>query len=137
MSVIESYFRPLKELRHSPEFAFEISAIPGDVEVLQLLVEGHEDIPIYMSISQSQLLCIAHLFREQDVNPEKELDMLRTMIAMNIPMPLSSFGKMRDLYVVFGAMAADSLLDDVVLELRTLSDNAIEAHRVMAEFLKE
>ena len=137
MPVIEAYHAALKKIAQHDDFPFNVSPIHGEVEVLQIVVKGREDNPIYMSISQSQLLCIAHLFREEDVKPEQELPMLRKMIAMNIPMPLSSFGKMRDLYVVFGALAADSALDDVLLELKTLSDNALEASRLLEPFLRQ
>lgn len=136
MSVIDSYFKQLRNAGNDEAFPFTVAAMPGEVDILQVVPEACADIPIYMSISKSQLLCIAHLFREQDVNLDKELEMLRVMVEMNIPMPLSSFGKTSDLYVVFGAMAADSSFDDVLFELKTLCDNAREAYRMMAPFLK-
>ncbi|MCC7259855.1 MAG: DUF2170 family protein [Alphaproteobacteria bacterium] len=137
MSVIDEYFEVLSEAgrREDADFQFSVTPIQGEVEVLQVTVRGRERLPIYMSISGSQLLCVAHLFPDERVRAELRSEMMEAMLLMNIPMPLSSFAKMGDLYVVFGAMATESPVEDILLELNTLSENSIEAMNSMARFL--
>ena len=57
------------------------------------------------------------------------------MLEMNVPLPLSSFGKVGDHYVVFGALAAGSTIEDVVTELEVLSDNTLEAIEIVGPYL--
>ena len=54
---------------------------------------------------------------------------------MNVPLPLTSFGKVGDRYVVFGALAAGSTIEDVVTELEVLSDNTLEAIEIVGPYL--
>ena len=55
---------------------------------------------------------------------------------MNIPMPLSAFAKVEDKYVVFGALSINSTLEDIELEIVTLSDNSLEVISEMDTYLK-
>lgn len=114
---------------------FDVQIIPGEVEVLQIIVGGLEEVPVYLSITDSQLLCIAYLWDESEVNQEKRGDMLETMLSMNIPMPLSSFARIADKYAIFGAMAVTSSFDDIAHEVIVLSENTVEALSALEEFL--
>ncbi len=117
-------------------FLFEVNTIPGDVDVLQVVVEDRDELPIFVSASESQLLCIAYLFRENEVREDAIADMHRAMLASNVPMPLSSFAVIDDQYVVFGALSVNSGIEDIVHELETLASNAADAIEAMQSFLK-
>ena len=54
---------------------------------------------------------------------------------MNIPMPLSSFSKIGDKYVIFGALSINSSFHDIEHELGVLSNNAMEIIDDMGEYL--
>jgi uncharacterized protein YjfI (DUF2170 family) len=54
---------------------------------------------------------------------------------MNIPMPLSSFSKIGDKYVIFGALSIGSTFDDIEHELAVLNNNAIEVIDDMSDYL--
>ena len=82
------------------------------------------------------MLCITYLFTEEEVKPEKRAEMLEEMLELNIPIPLSAFAKIGDRYVIFGAMAVNSSLEEISHELVTLSENAVEAITALEEFLK-
>jgi len=114
---------------------FDVQIIPGEVEVLQIIVGGLEEVPVYLSITDSQILCIAYLWDESEVNQKKRGDMLETMLSMNIPMPLSSFARIADKYTIFGAMAVTSSFDDIAHEVIVLSENTVEALSALEEFL--
>lgn len=118
-------------------FAFSLRRIDGPMTVLQVDVRDMDTVPMFVSVSGEQLLCIAQLFADADVVPEKRTSMLEKMLEWSIPMPLSSYGKLGDAYVVFGALTADASADEIILELRNLSENAIEARKVMQEYLRK
>jgi hypothetical protein len=116
-------------------FNFNCTPINGDIDVLQVEVVGREEIPIFISISDNQILCIAYLWGEDEIKKDLKIDMMEAMLEMNIPMPLSSFAKIEDKYVAFGALSVNSSLDDIELEVVTLSDNSLEVIAEMDSYL--
>jgi uncharacterized protein YjfI (DUF2170 family) len=126
------------ELRGGLDFEFQ--PLPGEQEVLQVLVEDREELPIFLTMADNQLLCICHLFAEHEIKSDKRCDMTDLMLDMNMPMPLSSFGRTevgdgKHMYVVFGALSLNSSAEDIALEISTLSANAIDAIEVLSEYL--
>lgn len=117
-------------------FNFDCTPINGEIDVLQVEINGREEIPIFISISDNQILCISYLWGESEVKLHSKAEMLESMLNTNIPMPLSSFAKIEDKYVVFGALSINSTLEDIELEIATLSDNSLEAIDVMSSYLK-
>ncbi len=116
-------------------FSFDCQLIPGEVDVLQVSVSERGELPIYVSASDTQILCIVYLWQERDVRSETRTAMMEAMLDMNIPIPLSSFARLDDHFVLFGAMRREASLDAIVTELVTLSENAFDATDGMAEFL--
>ena len=115
---------------------FDCQPIGGEVDVLQVTVNGREEIPIFISVSEDQILCISYLWGDDEVLPERRAEMLEAMLEMNIPMPLSSFAMIGDKYVVYGALAISSSLSEIEHEVAVLSDNSLEVIDEMADFLK-
>ncbi len=116
-------------------YQIECQPIPGEVDVLQVTVDSREEVPIFVSIAEDQILCIAWLFEEDEVDQSRKAEMNESMLAMNMPMPLSSFAKIDQRYVVFGALSVKSSMEDICHELVILSNNTIDALEVMTEFL--
>ncbi|MDK1025384.1 MAG: DUF2170 family protein [Gammaproteobacteria bacterium] len=116
-------------------YDFECQPIPGDVDVLQITVEDFEEIPCYVSVTDTQILCITYLMGEDEVNPETRAEMMEEMLELNIPMPLSSFSKIGERYVLFGALSINSSFDDMCQEIITLCENSVEAITALEEFL--
>jgi uncharacterized protein YjfI (DUF2170 family) len=114
---------------------YEFSPIPGEVEVVQVTFKDREECPIYLTESNSQMICICYLWRDEEVIPDKRTQMLESMLDMNIPMPLSSFGRIGEWYAIFGALDQNSTADSIIKELTVLSDNAIDALDAMSEYL--
>lgn len=117
-------------------FLFEVNPIPGDIEVLQIIIEDREELPIFISASEEQVLCITYLFKEEEVKPDAIDEMNGAMLSTNISMPLSAFAKIDNQYVIYGALSVKSELEDIVHEIEVLSGNAIEAIEAMSEYLK-
>ena len=117
-------------------YDFDYQIIPGEEEVLQISLKGREEIPVYLTLTDTQILCITYLWSESEVKPELRNEMIALMLDMNIPMPLSSFSRIGDQYAVFGALSLNSKMEDIAHEIVTLSDNTLDAIEVMSDYLK-
>lgn len=115
--------------------AFNCLPIDGEQPVLRVEVSELEDLPIFVTASATQLLCIVYLFREDEIDRSKIPELNQYLLELNVPMPLSSFAKIDDYFVVFGALATDSSLNNVMLELVTLAQNATSALPALEDFL--
>jgi len=118
----------------APEF--DVEQIPGEIPTFSVSVDGREELPIYISATDEEVLCICHLFHVDEVKSETEAEMNKVMLSMNIPMPLSSFGINGNHYVVFGAMSAKSDIHELAHELVTLSNNSLDAIEALSDYLK-
>ena len=114
---------------------FDCQPISGEVDVLQITLIGREELPVFVSVTDDQVLCITYLWGAQEVKKDCIADMHESMLEMNIPMPLSSFSKIGDKYVVFGALSINSTFDDIEHELVVLNNNALEVIDDMSEYL--
>ena len=114
---------------------FDCQPISGEVDVLQITILGREELPIFVSVTDDQILCISYLWGADEVKTECVHTMHESMLEMNIPMPLSSFSKIGDKYVVFGALSINSTFEDIEHELAVLSNNALEVIDDMSDFL--
>ena len=115
--------------------SFDCQPISGDVDVLQISILGREELPVFISVTDDQILCISYLWGTEEVKPASLNAMHESMLEMNIPMPLSSFSKIGDKYVVFGALSINSSFDDIEHELTVLSNNAVEVIDDMSDYL--
>jgi len=114
---------------------FDCQPISGEVDVLQITLLGREELPIFVSVTDDQILCISYLWGTDEVKADCVITMHESMLEMNIPMPLSSFSKIGDKYVVFGALSINSTFKDIEHELAVLSNNAMEVIDDMSDYL--
>jgi len=114
---------------------FDCQPISGEVDILQISIVGREELPVFISVTDDQILCITYLWGIEEVKKDSLIQMHESMLEMNIPMPLSSFSKIGDKYVVFGALSINSTFEDIEHELAVLSNNAIEVIDDMGDYL--
>ena len=115
--------------------AFNCLPIQGDQEVLQVTLSDQDEIPLYVTITETQILCIAYLFKESEVNSDKLSELNNFCLQLNVPMPLSAFAKIGEQYVLFGALSTQSHFEDIQKELVTLGENASEALEALEDYL--
>ena len=134
---LEKIINSVLELDLEAAHGISISSrvLEGDAPVAEVLVEGREELPIYLTISDTQLLCICYIASESEINADKRCEMMETMLEVNVPMPLSAFAKIDDRYAIFGAMSLSSTAEDIALELAYLSDNSMDAIDALDEYL--
>ncbi len=115
---------------------FESFIIPGDQDVLQVIVDGNDDLPIYVTKTEEQILCICYLFGQAEVKSALTAELNETLLRLNVPVPLSSFAIIDDKYSIFGALSVNSSFDDITHELVALADNAEEALEAVEDYLE-
>lgn len=113
-----------------------LQPIAGDVPVVQVSIEGRQELPIFVTSSDSQLLCMCYLWADDEVRPERRAELLQTLLELNPAVPLSSFGRVGDRFVLFGALSRQARTQDIAEEIVVLSDNALDALDALSEFLK-
>ncbi len=113
----------------------QLQPIPGDVPVIQVSIEGREELPIFITSSDSQVLCMCYLWTDAEVQPERRTELLVTLLELNPSVPLSSFGRIGERYVLSGALSRDAHVADVAKDVAVLSDNALDALDALSEFL--
>ena len=115
-------------------YGFAVTNLDGE-DALEVVVEDRVEFPILVWFDGEQLLAVTYLWDESQVRPDSRTEMLAALLELNVPLQLSSFGKIRDRYVLFGALAANSTLDHITTELEVLSDNTLEAIEIIAPYL--
>ncbi len=108
-----------------------------DVEMLRLEIQDREELPIFVTIDDEQLLCISYLWTEEEIKQERREELLEVLLTINLPMPLSAFGKVQDRYILFGALSLRASDEDVVEEISVLSDNTLNALDLVQEYLHD
>lgn len=116
--------------------AVDLQPIPGDVPVVQVSIDGRQELPIFVTRSDSQVLCLCYLWSDAEVLPERRTELLQTLLDLNPSVPLSSFGRVGERYVLLGALAADARVEDIAHDVAVLSDNALDALTALQDFLK-
>ncbi|MBV7314688.1 YjfI family protein [Shewanella sp. NIFS-20-20] len=114
---------------------FDCYPIAGDVEVLQVNIIGREELPIFLSVTDNQILCITYLWGKDEVIADKQFEMMAAMLELNIPMPLSAFASIDNKYVLYGALSTHADIDQIAQELTVLSDNCLEVIDEMTDYL--
>lgn len=109
---------------------------PDGVPVMRICIEGQEEIPVFVTASPTQVLCICYLWTEDEIKPERRAEMMEAMMDLNIAIPLSNFGRIAGHYVIYGALAHDADADSIATDVAMVADNALEALDVFNEFLK-
>jgi uncharacterized protein len=112
-----------------------LQPIPGDVPVIQVSIEGRAELPIFITCSDTQILAICYLWTDDEVKPAMRVELMETLLGLNMSVPLSSFGRVDKRYVLYGSLARDARVEDIAQDVAALSDNALDALEAMSEFL--
>ncbi|MBV1910920.1 MAG: YjfI family protein [Kangiellaceae bacterium] len=115
---------------------FSCLTIEGDYKVLRVEVSELEEMPIFLTITETQILCISYLFNKDEIFEAKQAELNQYLLELNVPMPLSAFAVIDDYYAIFGALSCGSTLDSVSDELVTLAANSIDSLQALEEFIK-
>ena len=132
---IQDYSIRISQHRTLEGYTFDCQIIDGEVEVLQVEIDGVEGFPVFLTKTNSPILCIVYLWAESEVKEEMRVEMLEMMLDTSISIPLSAYARVGDRFVLYGALSVSSNLDEVIEEIVTLNENAIDVVSAMEEFL--
>jgi len=106
-----------------------VRVLEGADPVLQITMHEFGDLPIFLSIGGEQIVVSALLW-PVDEQPDRHAFNEFLLKAQKL-VPLSNFGittvSERDYYEIFGELSCRTTLQTVLIELRTLAENAIRA----------
>ncbi len=132
---IDDYAIRLSQHRTTEGFTFDCLNIDGEVSVLQIDMNGFDGFPVFLTKTKNQILCIVYLWEENEILPEKRVEMLEMMLDTSISIPLSAYARVGNRYVIYGALSSSSSFDKIVEEIVTLNENAIDVVSALEDFL--
>ncbi len=126
----ESLFMALEGTEAATSGIIRFELVRGADDSIAATMVEFGDLSIVMSVGTEQLLAQVLLWPVDSLKDPAAF--ATTALRTHKLMPLSTFGITTgpdgvDYYELFGALSASSKLGNVVLELETLADNAIEA----------
>ena len=111
--------------------------LPEAEGALQVILTEAGDLEITLVLSEDQIYVSTPLVTGQQVQDRAAFN--DACLRLNPINPLSNLGLAsvdgEDVYVVFGELSADSTEAQIVLEIRTLGVNAIDAIETLTPFL--
>lgn len=116
---------------------FAVDLFDGEQAVIRVSLEGREELPIYITVDESQILCVSYLWGEQEVIENKRVELLETMLKLNVSIPLSAFSIIQNQYILVGSLSPESDIYDLLREIEVLSDNTLDAIEAVSDYLKE
>jgi uncharacterized protein YjfI (DUF2170 family) len=91
--------------------------------------------PFLISSTNLQWVVVAEICVESALDPERLHALHRLLLEMNLTLPLSSFARMGDSYVLFGALALDASIEEMITEICTLKANIGIAQALLQPFM--
>jgi uncharacterized protein YjfI (DUF2170 family) len=116
---------------HAVTTAGEMTArvVEGSDPVLMVTAHSHGDLELFVNVSEAQIAASVLLWPCDE--QENRAAFNEFLLKAQKLVPLSNFGigtvDGRDFYELFGELATTSSLEVIVIELRALAENAIEA----------
>lgn len=104
-------------------------------ETLKVTCSNNPDAVIFVAASDEQILTVTPLFAQADIQEEKRSDFNEVLLRLSPVLPLSSVGLQDDQYILFGAMAVGTLLDNIAYELECQVSNYDDVMVALSEYL--
>jgi uncharacterized protein YjfI (DUF2170 family) len=126
---VKGLAQALQDTKLTRDGEMTVRLLEGAEPVLQVTMHEFGDLPIFLSAGADQIVVSALLW-PVDEQPDRAAFNEFLLKAQKL-VPLSNFGITtvgdRDWYELFGELACKTTLQTVLIELRTLADNAIRA----------
>lgn len=113
-----------------------LRVLEGAEPVLLATMNEYGDLPIYLSVGGAQIVCSVLLW---PVSEQKDADRFNTfLLKAQRVVPLSNFAITtvdgQDVYELMGELSCKTTLQTILIELRTLAENAIDATELRETF---
>jgi len=115
--------------------AIRAEVVDAGEQLIKVELEEREEFPIMLDIAEDQITAVVNLWGQNEVKEGAEAEMMSVMLSMNVALPLSAFAKTGGTYQLFGAMSANTVMENIVEEINVLSDNTLEVVDALGEYL--
>ncbi len=126
---VKSLSQALAESRLVRDGELTARVLEGAEPVLQIVMHEFGDLPIFLSAGAEQIVVSALLWPVDEQKDQAAFNVF--LLKAQKLVPLSNFGITtvagRDYYELFGELSCKTTLQTVIIELRTLAENAIRA----------
>ena len=126
---VKSLSQALQDSRLPRDGEMTVRVLEGAEPVMQITMHEHGDLPVYLSIGADQIVVSALLWPCDEQKDRAAFN--EFLLKAQKLVPLSNFGITtvggRDYYELMGELSCKTTLQTVLIELRTLADNAIRA----------
>lgn len=105
-------------------------------DVILVIMENFGDLPILVTVGETQIVMKVDLYPVSAAeNKELANDVF---LRMNDTLPMSNISIYsdadgNDIYALSGQMAVSTMIENIILELDVLADNALELHDVVKD----
>ena len=135
----ESLLEALKQSEPVTAGDIEVSLVEGADSGILVTMKEFGDLPLLMSVSGSQIIVDTLLWPVEEADDTAAFNEM--ILKTHKLFPLSTFGIVagpdgRDYYEMFGSLSSGSILETVIFEIETLSDNAMQAAEAYQSELK-
>lgn len=116
-----------------------IEIIDGIDACLHIIMHEYGDLPLFLSISNQQIIVEALLWPVDRVKEPAKFNEEILCTRKLFPLSTIAIEKTGDgslNYIMYGALSSSSLLSNIIYELETLSDNVIKATEAYEHFIK-
>jgi len=120
---------------HLTDEGTRFDAVLSDDDVLEVICSSNEEFPINIVKTETQLLAITPLFSVAEVQADKLNELNEELLFISPAIPLSSLGRQGDTYILFGAMALNTVFDNIVHELEVQAENTLDVLQVVEPLL--
>ncbi|MFT5611930.1 MAG: hypothetical protein ACI9WC_000957 [Arenicella sp.] len=96
--------------------------------------EAPESVIIIVA-TDNQLLSITPLIAVSSVDPERVDELNKTLLTLSLPLALSSIGIQDERYVLFGSMAINTTIENVIHEIEVQTSNYDDVMEAFDEFI--
>ena len=115
--------------------AIRAEVVDAGEQLIKVELEEREEFPIMLDIEEDQMTAVVNLWSQNEVKEGAEAEMMSVMLSMNVALPLSAFAKTGGTYQLFGAMSANTVMENIIEEINVLSDNTLEVVDALGEYL--
>ena len=120
---------------HTTAEGTTFDAVVADNDILEVTCSNNEEFPIHIARTETQLLAVTPLFQLGEVQQGRHDELNKTMLQLSPAVPLSAIGLQGKTYILFGAMALDTMFENVVHELEVQAENTIDVLEVVQPLL--
>lgn len=104
-------------------------------DTVTVTCSNNAEFPIILAQTDTQILSVCPLFNLADIDSSREHELNKILLQLSPVVPLSSFGYQGDSIILYGAMAVNTLFENLAHELEVQANNTLDVLESLTEYL--